>query len=151
MGFWGTALSFGLPIVGNLILPGAGGFIGAAVGNIAAEAIDGNIDSWGDAFAAGGVGAIGAFAGGALGRGLLSRFGRDAASPERWQVASNLGLFQNAPRNGRYIGDTLGKAFGSLTAHKVNEYIPGMGSIFGNNSGQQSGPMKVINIGNGPD
>ncbi|MGK8520064.1 hypothetical protein ACRS6B_00145 [Nocardia asteroides] len=163
MSLWGTALSFGLPIVGNLILPGFGGLLGAAAGNIAAEWVDGNIDSFSDALVAGGVGAAGSMLGGAAGRLALGKFGKNAAEEARglgplnaWRekipknFAHNLGLFQNAPRNWKFVGDTLGRGTGSYLAYKYNESIPGVGSIFRNDA-QGPGPMKVINIGNGPD
>ncbi|WP_280239545.1 hypothetical protein [Nocardia abscessus] len=159
MGFWGTALSVGLPIVGNLILPGAGGLIGAAVGNIAAEAIDGNIDDWGDAFKAGALGAGGALLGGAVGGKLLSKIGAGTGgspmSPNSWTKFAdykdgfkhNLGLFKGADRNGQYIGQTLGRGAGSWAAYKWNDSIPGLGI---GNKPQGPGLMPTINIGNGP-
>ncbi|WP_282779514.1 MULTISPECIES: hypothetical protein [unclassified Nocardia] len=78
--WWQTGLSLGVsvaaPVVGNMIVPGAGGLIGGAVGGMAGSFIQaGEIDfTSGNAWVSAGLGLVGAGAGGGLSRVLRNGF-----------------------------------------------------------------------------
>ncbi|WP_146088980.1 hypothetical protein [Nocardia cyriacigeorgica] len=69
------AVAFGAPILGNVLLPGVGGVIGAAVGGAAADVIERD----GFSVSGMGMGALNGMIGGVTGRGI-SRIGRWAAT-----------------------------------------------------------------------
>ncbi|WP_433733131.1 hypothetical protein ACQP0C_12790 [Nocardia sp. CA-129566] len=91
MSWWKTALSttvsVALPIVGNMIVPGAGGIIGGAVANIASDAINGKIHGVTDVLTSAGEGAL--FSGGA------GKIVRAAGAPMLGGAAR--ALFRNSP------------------------------------------------------
>ncbi|MET9030980.1 hypothetical protein ABZW96_36050 [Nocardia sp. NPDC004168] len=143
-------VSFAAPIVGNLILPGAGGLIGGAVGNLAAKAIDGEIHSETDVMLAlalgGATSAIGGAVGGKILGGLSKRataaVGGDAAiaQPARLMFMRNVNVALgrgDLARNWCYLGQTTVRAPLTLIAEKLgppfNDRIP------------------IISIGNGAE
>ncbi|SUA72823.1 Uncharacterised protein [Nocardia otitidiscaviarum] len=78
--WWQTGLSLGVsvaaPVVGNMIVPGAGGLVGGAVGGMVGSFIEaGEIDfTSGNAWVSAGLGLLGSGAGGGLSRVLRNGF-----------------------------------------------------------------------------
>ncbi|WP_433574812.1 hypothetical protein [Nocardia brasiliensis] len=68
-----STATISLPVAGNVLLPGAGYVIGAAVGGVVAEMVTGDINNLGDVARAAMVGGAGALVGGAVGRSLAGR------------------------------------------------------------------------------
>ncbi|WP_433683854.1 hypothetical protein [Nocardia sp. CA-119907] len=166
-----TTLSVALPIVGNMIVPGAGGIIGGAVANIASDAINGKIHGVTDVLTSAGEGAL--FSGGA------GRIVRAVGAPVLGGAAR--ALFRNSPnalagasvvarnalrrspisfgarfannaramiprlrnQNFRYPMQTAGQAAGSYLATRFN--MPGMpGGGSGGGDGGADAALKVI-------
>ncbi|WP_141717298.1 hypothetical protein [Nocardia altamirensis] len=136
MGFWegfadiaGDVLEVALPTVGTLFGPG-GRLLGGALGNVIDEALDGDIDSFGDFAEAAGMGAGAALFGGMLGgaagklvgkaipalRGATTDslgFGMKMKTPDHWQLELAIRAGQTLV-NPRALGTALGAGAGNL-------------------------------------
>ncbi|MCX4092172.1 hypothetical protein [Nocardia sp. alder85J] len=118
-----VAVSTALPIAGNIILPGAGGLIGGAIGNIASQAIEGNIHGFGDVVKAGGEGAMYDMIGGGIGKGLASigtKIATRSMNPLMSHVVGSGGIKELIPAIKNLARDPAGSIVSNLRTGLVN-------------------------------